>query len=105
MDEPRPGAPNVTDEDVGPLAGAILESSQADATHWSTQDAGRRAEPIAVSGLAGAAGGRPAAAPARAWKASNEPSVTGKVRDVLVGQPQLEMSARPGWHPVIARER
>jgi transposase len=83
-DEPRPGRPRtVTDEQVEAVITATLETTPADATHWSTRSlAGQLGlSQSAVSRIWRAFG----LAPHRqdAWKLSKDPLFIDKVRDVV----------------------
>lgn len=84
LDEPRPGAPRkISDDMVERLVTTTLESTPADATHWSTRDLAKR---IGVS----------QSTVSRVWRAfnlqphrvktfriSNDPLFVEKVRDIV----------------------
>ena len=84
LDEPRPGAPRkITDRDVERVITLTLETTPADATHWSTRSMARR------SGLSQSAISRIwrafALEPHRSktFKLSKDPLFIEKVRDVV----------------------
>lgn len=84
LDEPRPGAPRkISDDTVERIVTTTLESTPADATHWSTRDLAKR---IGVS----------QSTVSRVWRAfnlqphrvktfrlSNDPLFVEKVRDIV----------------------
>lgn len=84
LDDPRPGAPRkISDETVERLVTMTLESTPADATHWSTRDLAKR---LGVS----------QSTVSRVWRAfhlqphrvetfrlSNDPLFVEKVRDIV----------------------
>ena len=83
-DEPRPGAPRtVTDSDVERVITATLESTPADATHWSTRRlAGQLGmSQSAVSRIWRAFGLQPHRS--ETFKLSRDPLFIDKVRDVV----------------------
>ena len=84
LDEPRPGAPRkITDADVERVVTLTLETTPADATHWSTRSMARR------SGLSQSAISRIWRAFAlephrtKTFKLSKDPLFIEKVRDVV----------------------
>ena len=84
LDEPRPGRPRtVSDEQVEAVITWTLETTPADATHWSTRSlaAELSMSQSAVSRIWRAFG----LAPHRqdAWKLSKDPQFIDKVRDVV----------------------
>ena len=84
VDEPRPGRPRtVTDEQVEAVITRTLETTPANATHWSTRSLAAELglSQSAVSRIWRAFG----LAPHRqeSWKLSRDPLFIGKVRDVV----------------------
>ena len=84
LDEQRPGAPRkITDADVEPVITLTLETTPADATHWSTRFMAKR------SGLSHSAVSRIWRAfalephPTKTFKLSKDPLFIEKVRDVV----------------------
>jgi transposase len=84
LDEPRPGRPRtVTDEQVEAVIARTLETSPADATHWSTRSLAAELglSQSAVSRIWRAFGLQPHRQ--QAWKLSKDPLFIDKVRDVV----------------------
>jgi transposase len=84
LDEPRPGRPRtVSDEQVEAVITTTLESTPADATHWSTRSLAVRLglPQSAVSRIWRAFGLQPHRQ--EAWKLSRDPLFVDKVRDVV----------------------
>jgi transposase len=84
LDEPRPGRPRtVSDEQVEAVITSTLETTPADATHWSTRSLAAELgmSQSAVSRIWRAFG----LAPHRqeSWKLSKDPQFIDKVRDVV----------------------
>ena len=84
LDEPRPGRPRmVTDEQVEAVITRTLESTPANATHWSTRSLAAELglSQSAVSRIWRAFGLQPHRQDA--WKLSRDPLFIDKVRDVV----------------------
>jgi len=84
VDEPRPGAPRtISDEDVERVIALTLESSPADATHWSTRSMGKATGmgQSAVSRIWRAFGLQPHRS--ETFKISADPFFIEKVRDIV----------------------
>jgi transposase len=84
VDEPRPGAPRrITDEQVEQVIVATLETTPADASHWSTRSLARQVglSQTAVSRIWRAFGLKPHLT--EAFKLSTDPQFIDKVRDVV----------------------
>jgi transposase len=83
-DEPRPGAARtITDEQVEQVLVATLETTPADATHWSTRSLARQLgmSPSAISRIWRAFGLKPHLVDT--FKLSTDPQFVDKVRDVV----------------------
>ena len=83
-DEPRPGAPRtVTDEQVEDVIVRTLESTPADATHWSTRSMAQASgmSQSAVSRIWRAFGLKPHKQ--ETFKLSTDPQFIEKVRDIV----------------------
>jgi transposase len=84
LDEPRPGRPRtVSDEQVEAVITRTLETTPADATHWSTRSLAAELglSQSAVSRIWRAFGLQPHRQ--EAWKLSKDPQFIDKVRDVV----------------------
>ncbi len=84
LDEPRPGRPRtVSDEQVEAVITRTLESTPADATHWSTRSLAAELgmSQSAVSRIWRAFGLQPHRQ--ESWKLSKDPLFIDKVRDVV----------------------
>jgi transposase len=84
LDEPRPGRPRtVTDEQVEAVITRTLETTPADATHWSTRSLAAELglSQSAVSRIWRAFGLQPHRQ--ESWKLSKDPQFIDKVRDVV----------------------
>lgn len=84
LDEPRPGRPRtITDEQVEAVITKTLESTPADATHWSTRSmaAASGLNQTAVSRIWRAFGLQPHQQDS--WKLSKDPQFVDKVNDVV----------------------
>ena len=84
LDEPRPGRPRtVSDAQVEAVITATLESTPANATHWSTRSLAAELglSQSAVSRIWRAFGLQPHRQ--ESWKLNRDPLFTGKVRDVV----------------------
>jgi transposase len=84
VDEPRPGAPRtISDEDVERVIALTLESTPADATHWSTRSMGKATGmgQSAVSRIWRAFGLQPHRS--ETFKISADPFFIDKVRDIV----------------------
>src|SRR6516164_9566958 len=84
LDEPRPGRPRtVSDEQVEAVITRTLESTPANATHWSTRSLAAELglSQSAVSRIWRAFGLQPHRQ--EAWKLSRDPLFIEKVRDVV----------------------
>ena len=95
VDEPRPGAPRkLTDEQVEQVLVATLETTPADATHWSTRGLARQLgmSQSAISRIWRAFGLKPHLVDT--FKLSTDPQFIDKVRDVVglyLNPPQAAM--------------
>ena len=84
VDEPRPGAPRkIGDEDVEQIVTLTLESTPADATHWSTRSMARRTglSKSTINRVWRAFGLQPHRT--EAFKLSADPLFIEKVRDIV----------------------
>src|SRR2546428_2054604 len=84
LDEPRPGAPRrICDEDVEKVIALTLETTPADATHWSTRSMSRRVglSQSAISRIWRAFALQPHRT--ETFKLSSDPLFIEKVRDVV----------------------
>jgi transposase len=84
VDEPRPGAPRkLTDEHIERVIVTTLETTPADATHWSTRSLARALgmNQTAVSRIWRAFGLKPHLT--EAFKLSTDPQFIDKVRDIV----------------------
>jgi len=84
LDEPRPGAPRtITDADVERVITLTLESTPADATHWSTRAMARRTgmSQSAISRIWRAFGLQPHRS--ETFKLSTDPLFIEKVKDIV----------------------
>jgi transposase len=94
-DEPRPGAVRtITDEQVEQVLVATLETTPADATHWSTRSLARQLgmSPSAISRIWRAFGLKPHLV--QTFKLSTDPQFIDKVRDIVglyLNPPQAAM--------------
>ena len=95
VDEPRPGAPRkLTDEQVEQVLVATLETTPADATHWSTRGLARQLgmSQSAISRIWRAFGLKPHLVDS--FKLSTDPQFIEKARDVVglyLNPPQAAM--------------
>jgi transposase len=83
-DEPRPGAARtITDEQVEQVLVTTLETTPADATHWSTRSLARQLgmSQSAISRIWRAFGLKPH--PVDSFKLSTDPQFVEKVRDIV----------------------
>ena len=84
LDEPRPGTPRkISDEDVERVVTLTLETTPADATHWSTRSMARRSglSRSTISRLSRAFSLQPHRT--EAFKLSTDPLFIEKVRDIV----------------------
>jgi len=84
LDEPRPGTPRkISDEDVERVVTLTLETTPADATHWSTRSMARRSglSRSTISRLSRAFALQPHRT--EAFKLSTDPLFIEKVRDIV----------------------
>ena len=84
LDEPRPGAPRrVSDEQIERVLRRTLESTPADATHWSTREMARRSglSQTIVSRIWRAFALQPQRV--KSFKLSKDPLFIEKVRDIV----------------------
>ena len=87
LDEPRPGQPagTVSDDQVEAVITATLESTPANATHWSTRSLAWPPSWACPSRRCRGSGGRSPCSRtgSDSWKLSRDPLFISKVRDVV----------------------